>query len=288
LLAQSLAVRLPQPSYSAANAATKRSTNKWDRQARLHIVQGGIENGDKNLLVRAAQKGLKAHSWIVPKSVRAGDNVVVYVAGYGFFATAKIDGQPKPRTDWKNRYGAGLNSIRLIQPAVSIGAIRRHIPELTWAVYPRSITTPPVEIALQVEKLISVRRKTGLPDLDDEALQQANIDELRKAALLSARPSATQKERKLIYRVRSKAIHLYVLKRANGHCEGCGAAAPFRKADGRPYIEPHHTKRLADDGPDHPAKVIGLCPNCHRRAHYAEDAVSFNRSLKRRLTRLER
>jgi hypothetical protein len=127
-----------------------------------------------------------------------------------------------------------------------------------------------------------------IPDLDDEALVQANIDELRKAALLSARPSATQKERKLIYRVRSKAIHLYVLSRADGQCEGCHAVAPFRKADGHPYIEPHHTTRLADDGPDHPAKVIGLCPNCHRRAHYSEDAKVFNRSLERKLASLER
>jgi hypothetical protein len=106
-------------------------------------------------------------------------------------------------------------------------------------------------------------------------------------ALLSARPSATKKERTLIFRTRSKAIHLYVLSRANGHCEGCKAAAPFRKADGRPYIEPHHTKRLADDGPDHPASVIGLCPNCHRRAHFSEDAKTFNRSLERKLVRLE-
>jgi hypothetical protein len=255
--------------------------------ATLHIAQGGIENGDKKWLEKAARSNWSAPSWIVPKSVSIGDEVVIYVPGYGFFATAKIRTRPKPRANWKNRYGAGLNFIRLIEPAISIGAIRRHIPELTWAVYPRSITTPTPEITSQVRKLISERRKTRLPDLDNEALEEANIDELRKAALLSARPSATQKERKLIYRVRSKAIHLYVSKRANGYCEGCSAVAPFRKADGRPYIEAHHTTRLADDGPDHPAKVIGLCPNCHRRAHHAEDAAPFNLSLKRKLARLE-
>jgi hypothetical protein len=288
-LARSLGTRLPQPSYHTANAAVKRGTvaKRLAHQTTLHIVQGGIENGDKKWLEKAAQSDLKAPSWIVPKSVRVGDDVVVYVASYGFFATAKIATRPKPRANWKNRYGAGLKMIRLIEPAISLSAIRRHIPELTWAVYPRSITTPPAEIASEIRKLISARRKTGLPDLDDEALQDANIDELRKAALLSARSFAAKRRRTLIYRVRSKAIHLYVLSRANGHCEGCDTAAPFRKPDGSPYLEPHHTTRLADDGPDHPARVIGLCPSCHRRAHHAEDANVFNRSLKKKLSRLE-
>lgn len=63
--------------------------------------------------------------------------------------------------------------------------------------------------------------------------------------------------------------------------------APFRGADGRPFLETHHTRRVADGGPDHPAKVIGLCPNCHRRAHFAGDAKSFNASLMRKLPKLE-
>lgn len=253
----------------------------------MHIVQGGIENGDKKWLEKAAREKLNSRSWIVPRSATVGDDVVIYVSGYGFFATAKINTQTKPRTDWKNRYGAGLNSIRLIQPAISLANIRRHIPKLTWANYPRSITSPPANIGSQILALISNRRKNRVPDFDDAGLAGANIDELRRVALLSARPSATPTQRKVIYRARSRAIHLYVLSRADGRCEGCGSAAPFRKEDGKPYLEPHHTTRLADDGPDHPAKVIGLCPNCHRRAHYSLDGEVFNRSLKRKLVTLE-
>ncbi len=29
-------------------------------------------------------------------------------------------------------------------------------------------------------------------------------------------------------------------------------------------------KTLADGRPDHPASVISLCPNCHRRAHHSK------------------
>src|SRR3712207_191923 len=43
---------------------------------------------------------------------------------------------------------------------------------------------------------------------------------------------------------RSAAVRVYVLRRANGHCEGCGESAPFLTRDGRPYLEPQHTRRL--------------------------------------------
>jgi len=37
-------------------------------------------------------------------------------------------------------------------------------------------------------------------------------------------------------------------------CEGCSAAAPFLGADGEPFLETHHTTRVADEGPDHPLR----------------------------------
>jgi predicted HNH restriction endonuclease len=33
--------------------------------------------------------------------------------------------------------------------------------------------------------------------------------------------------------------------------------------------------------------VIALCPNCHRRAHFANDTKKFNQSLVRKLRRIE-
>jgi hypothetical protein len=255
---------------------------------RLHIVRGGIDNGDKRWLESAAGKHLESPSWIAPKSAMIGDHVVIYVGGYGFFATARINSKPVPRADWPNRYGARLKSIRLIEPAISIATIQRHIPKLTWANYPRSITTPsPIE-ATRIQKLISERRKTRLPDLSDDALAKSNIDELRRVALMSARSHTAAIARKTIVRARSRAIHLYVLARAAGRCEGCKKVAPFSKVDGSAYLEPHHTTRLADDGPDHPVNVIGLCPNCHRRVHHSRDGRVFNQSLVRGLSSLER
>ena len=50
-------------------------------------------------------------------------------------------------------------------------------------------------------------------------------------------------------------------------------AAPFITPDGQLYLEVHHIERLSDGGPDHPRWVVAVCPNCHRRAHYAGDEV---------------
>jgi 5-methylcytosine-specific restriction protein A len=119
-------------------------------------------------------------------------------------------------------------------------------------------------------------------------LASANLEELRQLAYHSAKSFLKPKRRMASYRTRSLRIHTYVLHRADGYCDWCNTQAPFRKPDGTAYLEPHHTKSLAvDNGPDHPATVIALCPACHRRAHHSEDAKKFNRSLIKRLSKIE-
>jgi hypothetical protein len=255
----------------------------------LHIVQGGIRNGDKRYLEKKSRDGSQSRpEWVAPKSAKIGDDVVVYVGGLGFFATAQIASTPKPRRDWKNRFGAALGSIKLIEPPISLGAIQKRIPNLRWALYPRSINTPPAKVAAQIRAVISRRRKRRGADINQATLSMANMAELRAAALSKASAKASAHVREKIERLRSKAIRFYVLARANGVCEGCANRAPFEGVDGSPFLEPHHTDRLADDGPDHPAHVIALCPNCHRCAHYSKDFKDFNSSLKRKLRKIER
>jgi len=253
----------------------------------LHIVQGGIVNGDKEAIEHAFQDKQDIKSWIVPKHAVPGDDVVVYIGGFGFFATALIKSEVKPRKEWKNRYEATIGSLRSISPPISLVNILKFIPELTWANYPRSITTPHPYVSEKVRDLIARRRKGEKFDLSMKSLPDSNIDELRRIALLRARRSATTKERIVLYHTRSAAIKLYVLNRADGICEGCQEAAPFMTSAGSPFLEPHHLTRLADGGPDHPKHVIALCPNCHRRAHYSKDSISFNKSLVKILSDIE-
>lgn len=80
----------------------------------------------------------------------------------------------------------------------------------------------------------------------------------------------------------------YVMARANGACEACGDPAPFSRPDGTPYLEPHHTRRLSDGGPDHPRWVSAVCPNCHREVYHGTEGEEKNRTLQTRLAELER
>jgi 5-methylcytosine-specific restriction enzyme A len=104
------------------------------------------------------------------------------------------------------------------------------------------------------------------------------------AASQASHPPSTGKRN--VYE-RSQDVRVYVLVRANGKCEGCSAPAPFLRSDGTPYLEPHHLRRLSDGGPDHPAHVIALCPNCHRRVHAGADGATYNAKLAASMATIE-
>jgi 5-methylcytosine-specific restriction protein A len=48
---------------------------------------------------------------------------------------------------------------------------------------------------------------------------------------------------------------------------------------GTPYLEPHHIRRLTDQGPDDPRHMAALCPNCHREVHYGKNGEVLNQHL---------
>ena len=113
------------------------------------------------------------------------------------------------------------------------------------------------------------------------------MDELRRLARESSRVAPGTRQTTQTVWERSDAVRVYVLRRAGGPCEGCGEPAPFRRRDGTPYLEPHHIRRLSDGGPDDPACVAAVCPNCHRRAHYGGDGPHFNDQLAAYVKELE-
>jgi 5-methylcytosine-specific restriction enzyme A len=111
-------------------------------------------------------------------------------------------------------------------------------------------------------------------------------EELRRAAYAASsgdKMISKASNAKRSWYERSAKVRDYVLIRSKGICEACDQPAPFLKKDGNPYLEPHHTTRLADEGPDHPAWVGAICPTCHRRIHSGEDGAMWNEQLQERL-----
>jgi 5-methylcytosine-specific restriction protein A len=113
--------------------------------------------------------------------------------------------------------------------------------------------------------------------------KKLTLAELRAIALESVSAHAPIEVKRINVARRAEAIRAYALARAQGTCESCKVQAPFKSKEG-PFLEVHHVFRLGDGGPDHPDRVIALCPNCHRRAHYSIDADTFNQGLIQWLT----
>lgn len=125
------------------------------------------------------------------------------------------------------------------------------------------------------------------PQEDDQAISFfGDLSALRQAAYEAAAPAQRQlssKESRASYFVRSRAVRLYVLARAEGACECCSRPAPFTTPTGTPYLEPHHIRRLTDGGPDDPRYVGAVCPNCHREIHLGAEGDRRNDALLQRV-----
>lgn len=76
--------------------------------------------------------------------------------------------------------------------------------------------------------------------------------------------------------VRDPKVRAWVLKEANGICEGCGSN------------EVHHVKHLAQKGSDRITNAVALCPNCHQRCHRSSDREAFSERLYAKIGRLAR
>lgn len=86
---------------------------------------------------------------------------------------------------------------------------------------------------------------------------------------------------------RDPRVRAWILKIAEGICEGCGQLAPFKLANGDHFLEVHHVRHLAEHGSDTHTNAVALCPNCHRRCHLSEDREAFTQSLYQKIGRLK-
>lgn len=136
-------------------------------------------------------------------------------------------------------------------------------------------------LAQELDKNIDnpIYEKTNLPTLT-KVLEDENwkINKAKKLSQQKRREllaKSDPKPRKTVVSQvvfnRNPYVVAEVLDRANGICERCYRPAPFIKDnDNLPYLEVHHKIPLAENGDDTVENAIGVCPNCHRQAHYGK------------------
>jgi 5-methylcytosine-specific restriction enzyme A len=100
------------------------------------------------------------------------------------------------------------------------------------------------------------------------------------------KPTATLSPQKQYYR--DPEVRDWVIGLSNGICEACGNDAPFKSKSGGAFLETHHMKRLADEGPDIIENTVAVCPNCHRRLHHSVDRLNYADQVLRKIDRLKR
>lgn len=129
-------------------------------------------------------------------------------------------------------------------------------------------------------------------EVGEEQTEEVDVDlaVVRSRALDAARLTpqvAGTESRRSLYR-RSAAVRRYALAQAAGICESCNQPALFVTLRGEPYLEPHHTRRFSDGGPDDRRFVGVVCPGCHREIHHGLHGPVKNERLVEAIRQKER
>jgi predicted HNH restriction endonuclease len=120
----------------------------------------------------------------------------------------------------------------------------------------------------------------------------ALIKKYRKYEVLKNIPEGSKKPPRLNVTsekiMRDQKVVNWALANADGKCECCNKRAPFIREKFNPYLEIHHVKQLADNGPDTPQNVVAVCPNCHKELHFGVNREKIISKIYKKIKRLER
>jgi len=85
---------------------------------------------------------------------------------------------------------------------------------------------------------------------------------------------------------RDPLVKAWVIQNAGGICELCKQQGPFKDKSDNHYLESHHVVSLSQGGPDTIENAVALCPNCHKRCHYAHDLEEVRAEMENKIRRI--
>lgn len=164
-----------------------------------------------------------------------------------------------------------------------------------WAVWSTGHTTKNEGFLWEMRwQVAEALRRLGWVDdelIPEEAFHEKQEELVRRALRCHGRNRLSRLASAPIFPARVSVVRLEfqrnphvaaeVILAAGGHCDLCGAEAPFkREADGMPYLEVHHILPLSRGGEDTIGNTVALCPNCHRKVHYGQNKDIYDSRLR--------
>jgi 5-methylcytosine-specific restriction enzyme A len=146
-------------------------------------------------------------------------------------------------------------------------------------VFPLKPTASGAAVVPTAEQMDRIRQRRS------KQLREKTIEELWKLAQAGGKKKVGERTVSTTQYERNEAVSELVKRLADGHCDLCGEAAPFRSKVG-PYLECHHIVHLAKGGADTVENAVALCPNCHRRMHVL-DKKADRKKLRQRVVERE-
>jgi len=181
-------------------------------------------------------------------------------------------------------------SVEFRMQNISAALYELRMPYIAGYLPARNIGSAVKEKMVDLLRLNDIAFLTAYVPTADATALSIKVSSLRKQAFLKMPPGSKHPQlavKTTATYVRDPAVKAWILKIANGRCEGCKHPAPFIGTDGLPYLEVHHVMPLASHGSDTPTNAVALCPNCHRRCHYSNDSDEFKLRLYEEIPRLQ-
>jgi hypothetical protein len=273
----------------------------------LHVLVG--ENSVKDGFEETALAGGYVR-WIVPKAAEPGDPVLFVFNRDQILAMGSVASDPKSvMFGHKSAFQSRVGELRLLKRPIPLTEILRKIPDWKWPTYPRSLTTPSVEVAKQLHGLVQehvarsglippdgpkpargrarkkpARNVASTPALalepKDIMLTGAQLDALIREQTGGARLGAEGRRYLRTHMVteRKSSNRKYILEfraqRGPLSCDACGVELAQRYGpEHREVLELHHRIPLSR-GTQRPKGTDAfalLCPTCHRVIHYRRE-----------------
>lgn len=139
-----------------------------------------------------------------------------------------------------------------------------------------------------VSGLASVEKPTADPkELSEGVARALERIHSRKPPAPEGQPKVPRCTATVERFVRDPEVIAWVLREADGNCENCSSAAPFKRSNGEPFLEVHHVRPLGEGGPDTTDNAVACCPNCHKRLHFDEEKDGLRLKLISSVQRLK-